>query len=71
MLVSFAIDETARDLIGRRTELRSKARGEELSADEVSELAQIESDYASTQCTSGRSSARNYKCGACNTRALS
>ncbi len=46
MLVSFAIDETARDLIGRRTELRSKARGEELSADEVSELAQIESDYA-------------------------
>ena len=46
MLVSFAIDETARDLIGRRTELRNKERGEELSVDEVSELAQIESDYA-------------------------
>jgi len=46
MLVSFAIDETARDLIGRRTELRNKARVEELSADEVSELAQVEQDYA-------------------------
>ncbi|MFT4815107.1 MAG: putative RND superfamily exporter protein [Pseudohongiellaceae bacterium] len=46
MLVSFAIDETARDLIGRRTELRNKARGAELSVDEVNELAQIESDYA-------------------------
>ena len=46
MLVSFAIDETARDLIGRRTELRNKARSEELSVDDVSELAQVESDYA-------------------------
>lgn len=46
MLVSFSIDETARDLIGRRTELRNKARSEELSADQASELAQVEADYA-------------------------
>lgn len=46
MLVSFAIDVTARDLIGRRTELRNKARVEELSTDEINELAQVESDYA-------------------------
>ena len=46
MLVSFAIDETARDLIARRTELRNKARSEELSVDEANELAQVESDYA-------------------------
>ena len=46
MLVSFSIDETARDLIGRRTELRNKARSEELSADKASELAQVEADYA-------------------------
>ena len=46
MLVSFAMDETARDLIGRRTELRNKARSEELSADETSELAKVEADYA-------------------------
>ena len=46
MLVSFSIDETARDLIGRRTELRNKARSEELSADQASELAQVEAEYA-------------------------
>lgn len=46
MLVSFAMDETARDLIGRRTELRSKGRSEELSADEARELAKVEADYA-------------------------
>ena len=46
MLVSFAMDETARDLIGRRTELRNKGRSEELSADETSELAKVEADYA-------------------------
>ena len=46
MLVSFAMDETARDLIGRRTELRNKARSEELSADETGELAKVEADYA-------------------------
>ncbi len=46
MLVSFAIDETARNLIGRRTELRNKARVEELTAEEASELTQVEADYA-------------------------
>lgn len=46
MLASFAIDETARSLIARRTELRNKARAEELSAAEASELAQVEADYA-------------------------
>jgi uncharacterized protein len=46
MLVSFAIDETARDLIGRRTELRNKAREEQLSIEESDELAQVEADYA-------------------------
>lgn len=46
MLVSFAIDETARSLISRRTELRNKVRVEELTADEVTELQQVERDYA-------------------------
>lgn len=46
MLASFSIDETARSLIARRTELRNKARTEELSAAEAGELAQVEADYA-------------------------
>ncbi|MEX0964551.1 MAG: efflux RND transporter permease subunit [Pseudohongiellaceae bacterium] len=46
MLVGFAIDETARSLIARRTELRSKERSGTLSAIEVSELEQVEADYA-------------------------
>ena len=46
MLVGFEIDERARELIGRRTELRNKARLEQLSTDEASELAQVEADYA-------------------------
>ncbi|MBT6482607.1 MAG: MMPL family transporter, partial [Gammaproteobacteria bacterium] len=46
MLVGFEIDERARELIGRRTELRNKARLEQLSTDEASELAQVEANYA-------------------------
>jgi len=46
MLVSFEIDERARELVGRRTELRNKARLEQLSIEEASELAQVEADYA-------------------------
>ena len=46
MLVSFAIDETARDLVARRTELRKKARVEALTVDETNELAQVELEYA-------------------------
>lgn len=46
MLVSFFIDETARELIGRRTELRNRGRNETLSLEEAAELAQVEADYA-------------------------
>lgn len=46
MLVSFAIDQTARDLISRRTELRNLERTTDLSADEAAELEQVEADYA-------------------------
>jgi predicted RND superfamily exporter protein len=46
MLVSFAIDQVARDLLERRTELRSKSRSETLSAQEDQELSQVEADYA-------------------------
>ena len=46
MLVSFEIDERARELVGRRTELRNRARLEQLSIEEASELAQVEADYA-------------------------
>lgn len=45
MLVSFSIDETARSLISRRTELRNKAREQVLTADESRELQQVEADY--------------------------
>ena len=71
MLVSFSIDETARDLIGRRTELRNKARSEELSADQASELAQVEADYAVHSVSRGRSPARDYRRSARDTRTLS
>ena len=46
MLASFTIDMRARELIGRRTELRNKARAEELSVAEATELAEVEADYA-------------------------
>lgn len=46
ILVSFAIDQTARDLISRRTELRNLERTTGLDADQTAELEQVEADYA-------------------------
>ncbi len=46
MLLSLSIDQIARELIGRRTELRNQARVAALTAEEASELAQVEADYA-------------------------
>ncbi len=46
MLVSFAIDETARDLLARRTELRNLARDGGLSLEQASELEGVEAEYA-------------------------
>lgn len=46
MQVSFAIDETARGLISRRTALRNLEASGNITADEIAELAQIELDYA-------------------------
>ncbi len=46
MQVSFAIDETARGLISRRTELRNLETSGEITAEEIAELAQVELDYA-------------------------
>ena len=46
VLVSFAIDDTARALLARRTELRSLQRTGEIGGDQLSELQNIEADYA-------------------------
>ncbi|PCJ24048.1 MAG: transporter [SAR86 cluster bacterium] len=46
MLVSFAIDETSRSLLSSRTAFRNKAREEGLSAEESSQLEQVEAEYA-------------------------
>jgi predicted RND superfamily exporter protein len=46
VLVSFAIDDTARTLLARRTELRSLQRVGEIGGDQRSELQNIEADYA-------------------------
>lgn len=46
MLVSFSIDETARSLLSRRTELRNKAREQVLAVEESQELQQVEENYA-------------------------
>jgi hypothetical protein len=46
VLVSFAIDDTARTLLARRTELRSLQRAGEIGGDQRSELQNIEADYA-------------------------
>ena len=46
VLVSFAIDDTARTLLSRRTELRSLQRTGEIGGDQLSELQNIEADYA-------------------------
>jgi hypothetical protein len=46
VLVSFAIDDTARTLLARRTELRSLQRAGEIGGDQRSELQNIEANYA-------------------------
>ena len=46
LLVSFAIDETSRSLLNRRTELRNLWRGGTISQDEAAELRQVEAEYA-------------------------
>jgi len=45
MLVSFAIDQQARDLINRRTELRNLALAEGLDPNQATELATVEAEY--------------------------
>ncbi|MEQ8953093.1 MAG: MMPL family transporter, partial [Gammaproteobacteria bacterium] len=51
--VSFAIDQTARSLINRRTELRSLQRQGEFSPEQARELAQVEADYAEHSVLAG------------------
>ncbi len=46
MQISFAIDQTARDLISRRTALRNLELTGDISAGERAELEQVELDYA-------------------------
>ncbi|MBT8147593.1 MAG: MMPL family transporter [Gammaproteobacteria bacterium] len=45
MLVSFFVDETARDLLVQRSELRAKRRAGTLTGEEAGELARVESEY--------------------------
>ena len=45
ILVGFAVDERARELISRRTELRSLEQANELTEDQAAELAAVESEY--------------------------
>ena len=45
-LVSFAIDETLRGLIARRTELRNLQRSGDISPEEAIELVEVEAEYA-------------------------
>ena len=44
--LGFAIDETARSLVNRRTELRGLARGGEISPEQQAELITVEEEYA-------------------------
>jgi predicted RND superfamily exporter protein len=46
ILVSFAIDDIARALLVRRTELRNLQRAGELTGDQLVELKNVEADYA-------------------------
>ncbi len=46
LAVSFTIDQYARDLVTRRTELRNKDRTGELSSEEADELLSVENEYA-------------------------
>lgn len=47
ILVGFEIDETARDLLNRRTELRNKRRTGSLDEEQGRELARVEQEYSS------------------------
>jgi predicted RND superfamily exporter protein len=44
--LGFAIDETARSLVNRRTELRGLARGGEITPEQQAELITVEEEYA-------------------------
>jgi uncharacterized protein len=44
--VGFEIDQTARELLGQRTELRAKELAGDISVEEQQELARVEDDYA-------------------------
>lgn len=58
ILVSFAIDDRARELLNRRGELRALEQAGTLSAAEASELRQVEADYdAYSLITADRQSA--------------
>lgn len=45
-LVGFAIDETSRGLLARRTELRNLQLSENISPEEANELVEVEAEYA-------------------------
>ena len=55
--VSFALDEKARSLVNRRSELRNLSRAGDASPEQLAELSQVEAEYP-LQCASGRSAAR-------------
>ena len=46
LLLSFAVDQTARDLLNRRSDLRGLEAAGEISPLEAAELATVEADYA-------------------------
>lgn len=45
ILVSFEVDQTARDLLNRRSDLRSLEQEGNLSAEQAAELARVENEY--------------------------
>ena len=45
--VSFALDEKARSLVNRRSELRNLSRAGDASPEQIAELSQVEAEYAS------------------------
>ena len=45
--VSFALDEKARSLVNRRSELRNLSRAGDASPEQLAELSQVEAEYAS------------------------
>ncbi|MGB1667944.1 MAG: efflux RND transporter permease subunit [Pseudohongiellaceae bacterium] len=44
--VSFALDEKARSLVNRRSELRNQSRAGDASPEQLAELSQVEAEYA-------------------------